>query len=237
MSHEIRTPMNGILGFTELLKEPGLSDEIQKYYIDIIEKSGMRLLNIINDIIETSKIESGQTNIYISETNIIEQIEDIYTFFKPEVEQKGIQIFLKNSLPANEAIIKTDKEKFYAILTNLVKNAIKFTNTGYIEIGCHIVETQSLQFFVKDTGIGIPPEQMGMVFERFRQADEFLNKKHEGAGLGLSISKAYVEILGGKIWVESEPGIGSTIYFTIPYHTYPESNMVTKSIVSKKSLA
>jgi len=238
MSHEIRTPMNGILGFTELLKEPELSGENQKYYIDIIEKSGLRLLNIINNIIDISKIESGLMNISISETNIKEQMEYIYTFFKPEVERKGIHIFCNTSLSVKEAIIKTDREKIYAILTNLVKNAIKFTNTGYIEIGYNLVGRQhaaSLQFFVKDTGVGIPPEQIEMVFERFRQANETLNKRYEGAGLGLAISKAYVEMLGGKIWVESELGKGSTIYFTIPYSAESEEKTDRKILTRKRT--
>ena len=135
MSHEIRTPMNGILGFTELLKEPDLTGEEQQEYISIIEKSGARMLNIINDIISISKVESGQMEVTLSETNVNEKIKYFYTFFKPETEQKGIRIFFKKSLPTEEAIIKTDREKIYAILTNLVKNAIKFTNKGSIEFG------------------------------------------------------------------------------------------------------
>jgi PAS domain S-box-containing protein len=130
MSHEIRTPMNGILGFANLLKEPSLTGDEQQNYIRIIEKSGARMLNIINDIISISKIESGLTEINISESNINEQVEYIYNFFKPEVEGKGIQFSYKNSLPLSEAIIKTDREKLFAILTNLVKNAIKYCDKG-----------------------------------------------------------------------------------------------------------
>lgn len=219
MSHEIRTPMNGILGFTDLLKEPKLTGKEKEEYISIIEKSGTRMLNIINDIICISKIESGEIKISISEMNIKEKLEYIYTLFEAEVGQKGLQIFLKNNLPEDRAVIKTDREKICAIITNLVKNAIKFTHTGFIEFGFNLVETQhaaSLQFFVKDTGIGIHPEQLEMIFERFRQGSDMLNRNYEGAGLGLYISKVYVEMLGGKIWVESELGKGSTFYFTIP---------------------
>jgi len=216
MSHEIRTPMNGILGFTDLLKEPNLSGEDQKEYIRIIEKSGARMLNIINDIIDISKIASGQINTTISEANINEQIEHIFSFFKTTVEQKGIQFFLKYSLPVNEANIKTDHKKFIVILSNLVKNAIKFTKTGSIEFG-YEKKGEHLEFFVKDTGIGILSENMNIIFERFRQGSESNSRNYEGAGLGLSISKAYVEMLGGKIWVESEEEKGSTFYFTIPY--------------------
>lgn len=236
MSHEIRTPMNGILGFAELLKEPMLPGEVQQEYINIIEKSGARMLNIINDIISISKVESGQMEVSLSETNINEQIEYIFTFFKPEAEHNGIKLHFKNSLPAKEAIIKTDREKIYAILTNLVKNAIKFTPTGSIVFGYNFNSADShvnpalLEFFVKDTGTGIPPEQQKIIFERFRQGSELLSRNYEGAGLGLSISKAYVEMLGGKIWLESEEGKGSEFRFTIPYSTEAEAKDVTNNI-------
>lgn len=217
MSHEIRTPMNGILGFANLLKTPNLEGETQQEYVRIIKKSGDRMLNIINDIIDISKIESGQMKVSISETNVNEQIEYVYTFFKPEVEKKGMQISFKNTLPSKEAIIKTDREKTYAILTNLVKNAIKYSEQGSIEIG-YEKKDGYLIFFVKDSGIGIPKDKQEAIFERFIQADIYDKQAIQGAGLGLSISKAYVEVLGGKIWVESEEGKGSTFYFSIPYN-------------------
>jgi len=218
MSHEIRTPMNGILGFAGLLKEPNLTGDEQQDYIRIIEKGGARMLNIINDIVSISKIESGLTEINISESNINEQVEYIYTFFKPEVEGKGIQFSYKNSLPLSEAIIKTDREKLFAILTNLVKNAIKYCDKGSIELGCD-KKGEHLEFYVKDTGIGIDNHRQQAIFERFIQADIVDKMARQGAGLGLSISKAYVEMLGGTIWVESVKGLGSTFYFTIPYTT------------------
>jgi len=221
MSHEIRTPMNGILGFAELLKEPGLTGEEQQKYVGIIEKSGARMLNIINDIIDISKIESGLMKLDIKETNINLQIEYIYTFFKPEVEAKGIKLSYKNALPGKEAIIKTDHEKFYAILTNLVKNAIKYSEKGAIELG-YERKGKDIEFFVKDTGIGIPKDRQEAIFERFIQADIADKMARQGAGLGLAISKAYVEMLGGKIWVESEEGVGSAFYFTLPYNAEQE---------------
>ena len=162
MSHEIRTPMNGILGFAELLKEPDLSSEEQQEYIKIIEKSGARMLNIINDIVDISKIEAGLMNVNIKDTNINEKMEFIYIFFKPEAEEKGMQFILKNTLPVKEATFRTDGEKFSSILTNLVKNAIKYSEEGEIEFGCNRVEMHgraSLLFYVKDTGIGIPKER------------------------------------------------------------------------------
>ena len=221
MSHEIRTPMNGILGFANLLKEPQLSGLEQQKYINIIEKSGLRMLNIINDIIDIAKIEAGLMTMDITESNINEQIEYIYTFFKPEVEKKGIEFSFKNTLPAKEAIINTDREKIFAILTNLVKNAIKFTNEGSIEFGYN-KNGDFIEFYVKDTGIGIPKERQSAIFERFIQADISDSQAKQGAGLGLSISKAYVEMLNGKMWVESDPdhleGKGSIFYFSIPYN-------------------
>ena len=230
MSHEIRTPMNGILGFAELLKQPDLTGEKQQRYISIIEKSGVRMLNIINDIINISRVDSGQMGVSISETNINEQIEFIYTFFRPEVEQKGLYLFYHNSLPVKEAILNTDREKVFAILTNLVKNALKFTKTGTIDFG-YEKKDHHLVFFVRDTGVGIPADQLKIVFERFRQGSESLSRNYEGAGLGLSISKAYVEMLGGKIWVESEEGQGTTFYFTLPYEAKPENTIYEKDIV------
>jgi len=215
MSHEIRTPMNGILGFTELLKIPDLSGQKQRKYIGIIEKSGARMLNIINDIISISKVESGQMEVVLSETNVNKQIEYLYTFFKPECDKKGVHLSYQNALPDIVAIIKTDKEKVYAILTNLVKNAIKFTFEGSITFG-YKKKDYFLEFFVRDTGAGIRSELKDLIFERFRQGSESITRNYEGAGLGLSISKAYVEMLGGKIWVESEEKKGAAFYFTLP---------------------
>jgi PAS domain S-box-containing protein len=220
MSHEIRTPMNGILGFTELLKEHDLSGDDQQEYIRIIEKSGDRMLNIINDIISISKIESQQIEVSVSETNVNEQIDYIYNFFKLEAEQKNLQISFKKGLPDKEARIETDHEKVYAVLTNLVKNAIKFTQKGSIEFG-YLKKDGFLEFYVKDSGSGVRPEQKYIIFERFRQGSESLTRNYEGAGLGLSISKAYVEMLGGKIRVENNASnngnaSGVTFYFTLP---------------------
>lgn len=233
MSHEIRTPMNGILGFSSLLKEPNLTGETQQEYIKIIEKSGSRMLNIINDIVDISRIEAGLMTLDIKESNINEQIEYIYTFFKQEVEAKGMKLSFKNTLPAKEAIIETDREKIFAILTNLVKNAIKFTREGSIEFGYNRVESEgiaALQFYVKDTGKGIPHEKKEIIFKRFMQSGQSYDINREGTGLGLSISKAYVEILGGKIWVESEERKGSTFYFTIPYNTLPKQEIASENI-------
>ncbi len=232
MSHEIRTPMNGILGFADLLKDTNLTALTRMDYLQIIEKSGARMLNIINEIIDISKIESHQMTVYLSVTDINEQIRFIQTFFHPEAEAKGIQLDFRTELSGKAAMVQTDKEKLYAILGNLVKNAIKYTDQGSIEFGYKLKHTpgkgsqdqgeDQLEFYVKDTGIGIPLERQEAIFDRFVQSD--ISDKHarQGAGLGLTISRSYVEMLGGQIWVESTPegfpeGNGSLFRFTLPY--------------------
>jgi hypothetical protein len=233
MSHEIRTPMNGIIGFTELLKEPNLTGEEQQEFIRIIQISGERMLNTINNIVDVSKIESGLMKVDIKETNINEQVEFLYNFFKPVIESKGIHLFYRNSLPLNQAFINTDCEKIYAVLTNLIKNAIKFTNEGSIEFG-YVKKGKYLEFFVKDTGTGISETQKDIIFDRFRQGSESLTRKYEGSGLGLSISKSYVEMLDGKMWVESEEGKGSIFYFTLPFNAVSEEKSVMKNAFTAK---
>jgi hypothetical protein len=239
MSHEIRTPMNGILGFSALLKNPSLTGDQQQEYIRIIEKSGIRMLNIINDIVDISKIEAGQMKVDLEYTNINKMIEYIYKFFKPEAEGKSILFSCKNGLPSEKAIVKTDREKVFAILTNLVKNAIKYTNSGSLEFGYNLKsnkEPAELEFFIKDTGIGIPQDRLEAIFERFVQADISDKKALQGAGLGLTISKAYVEMLGGKIWVESEVGKGSIFYFTLPYNIEQEGEIATENFAQFKEI-
>ncbi len=220
MSHEIRTPMNGILGFAELLKNPELTGDEQKEFIGIIEKSGARMLNIINDIVDISRIEAGLMQLDIRETDINDQLSYIYSFFKPEVEAKGIKFLLRDYLPAHECCVFTDREKSYAILINLVKNAIKYTERGSIEFGCYR-KGNFIEFYVQDTGIGIPEDRQDAIFERFIQADIADKMARQGAGLGLSISKAYIGMLGGEIWVKSAERIGSSFYFTLPYNSGP----------------
>jgi len=249
MSHEIRTPMNGILGFADLLKDTNLTALTRMDYLQIIEKSGARMLNIINEIIDISKIESHQMTVYLSVTDINEQIRFIQTFFHPEAEAKGIQLDFRTELSGKAAMVQTDKEKLYAILGNLVKNAIKYTDQGSIEFGYKLKHTpgkgsqdqgeDQLEFYVKDTGIGIPLERQKAIFDRFIQSD--ISDKHarQGAGLGLTISRSYVEMLGGQIWVESTvegspEGSGSLFRFTLPYllaefdHKVPENDSLTK---------
>ncbi len=228
MSHEIRTPMNGILGFAELLKEPNLTDDKFHSYIAMIEKSGARMLNIINDILDLAKIESGQVEVVESRTNVNEMLQYICDFFRPEAKRKGIQLTHSGQLPDRQAVVRSDREKLYAILTNLVKNAIKYTDKGHIELTL-AKGPDGLEFCVKDTGIGIPRELYQVIFDRFVQADMSDKRAFQGAGLGLAITKAYVEMLGGTIWVDSEPGQGSMFHVSLPYR--PASEMAGLELV------
>jgi len=215
MSHEIRTPMNGILGFAQLLKNPRLSEEEVREYLDVIEQSGQRMLDIINNLINISKIESGEVQVNLSQCDVNEQLQYALNFFKPDADSKGLKFFLEYQLPDEQAIVTTDPLKLQVILSNLVKNAIKYCDNGSVAFGCKLKE-EYLEFYVSDTGIGIPPMTIGKIFERFVQANTNYSGRYEGAGLGLAIAKSYVELLGGSIWVESEVGKGSTFHFTIP---------------------
>jgi PAS domain S-box-containing protein len=217
MSHEIRTPMNGILGFTNLLKESDLSGEERMEYINVIEQSGERLLKIINDIIDMSKVEAGVMTVVKTEVNLAAIFGYIHNFFKPEANAKGVDFVVDDSLIKRDLIIMTDSEKIYSILINLVKNAIKNTNEGSIEFG-YSLKANSVEFFVKDTGIGIPLNMQQTIFERFAKVNISDTKAPQGAGLGLAITKGYVKMLGGEIWVESKEGIGSTFFFTLPHY-------------------
>ncbi|PKP20134.1 MAG: hypothetical protein CVU04_04535 [Bacteroidetes bacterium HGW-Bacteroidetes-20] len=224
MSHEIRTPMNGILGFLELLKDVDLTSNEREEYIDIINKSGLRLLDTINDIIEMSRIESGNLNKDEQNVNVKEILEDLYMFFKPQTDQKGVLLIPAFQNQIQKLQLITDRIKFESILTNLIKNAIKFTDKGFIELGVH-THSDSVVFYVKDTGRGIPKDRQDAIFERFIQADLKNTRGHEGSGLGLSISKAYVQLLDGKIWVESLEGQGTTFFFSLPYDFIEEDNI------------
>lgn len=227
MSHEIRTPMNGILGFSELLKKPNLTGEEQQHYIEIIEKSGVRMLNILNDIIDISKIESGLMEVDIKKFDVNKKLENLYNLFQLEAEAKNLDFSVKKGKSGDEVIIYTDSLKVNCILSNLVKNAIKYCDKGAVEVG-YEKKGNYLEFYVKDTGIGVPLDRQKAIFKRFIQADIHDREARQGAGLGLSIAKAYVKLLGGKIWVESQPEKGSTFYFRLPMITNQEKKEVAK---------
>jgi signal transduction histidine kinase/CheY-like chemotaxis protein len=230
MSHEIRTPMNGIIGFLDLLKEPDLSEENKASYIDIVTKSGYRLLDTINDIIEVSRIEAGELQVNTSSVHIPELMAYYHGFFRQQTDQKGLTYIISNQLQKGRFTIYTDKNKLDSIITNLLKNAVKFTNTGSIEFGCKSYG-RNITFWVKDTGIGIAQDRINVIFERFVQADLSSSRPHEGSGLGLSIVKAYLDALHGTISVSSEPDKGSLFSFTIPgYFAEDELNPEQKKI-------
>lgn len=216
MSHEIRTPMNGIIGFAELLKEPNISDKDKEDFVKIIEKSGKRMLNILNNIISISKIDAGIEEVNLVNTNINSQLEYVHDFFKIEVDKKEIKLSLKDKLPNKYTFVKTDSEKINSILINLVKNSIKYSDASEIIFGCK-KQKNVLMFYVEDDGIGISKDEQKNIFSIFTQLKNSNGKSEGGMGLGLAISKNYIEMLGGNIWLESEIGKGSKFYFEIPY--------------------
>ncbi|MBT8318189.1 MAG: tetratricopeptide repeat-containing sensor histidine kinase [Lutibacter sp.] len=221
MSHEIRTPMSAILGFSSLLKDNDLNEEKRDHFIEIISKSGERLMAIINDIIDISKIESNQIKVDLENVNVSKALNDIIEIQKEtnDLLAKN-KIELKLKLPTNSRtiFIKTDENRFTQIFNNLISNASKFTENGSIEIGFELKnnsENQCVQFYVKDTGCGVPQSKFEDIFNRFSQAGDKDFKT--GNGLGLSICKGLLNNLGGTIWLESEVGEGTTFYFTLPY--------------------
>ncbi len=214
MSHEIRTPMNGIMGFVRLLESVEPGKEKYATYLHYVRKSSERLLGTINDIIEISKIESNQAVLNETEFDVNESVQYLFGFFKPQMAEKGLDFRLENSLPGETVVFRTDKIKFESVLTNFLKNSLKFTREGYVELGC-IKEQKSWVFYVKDTGMGIPREKQKYIFERFRQADIALTRPYEGSGLGLAIARAYAQMIGGEIGMDSEEGSGSIFYLKL----------------------
>ncbi|MBN2481354.1 MAG: PAS domain S-box protein [Bacteroidales bacterium] len=220
MSHEIRTPMNGILGFAEMLNDSRLSATNRKKYLEIINSNGKMLINLIDDIIDFAKIESGQVNIVqddFSLNNLLKQVRSTFLSGRMKKTKSKVAIRIRKPFQDDKSFIRTDPVRLRQILTNLVGNAIKFTHEGFIEFGYNLTSQNFLQFYVKDSGIGISPEKLELIFERFIQADNSPSRKYGGSGLGLAISKGLTELLGGKMWAESTVKSGSTFYFTIPF--------------------
>jgi len=216
MSHEIRTPLNGIIGFSELLKNDDITRDDIAEFTDIIKRSGKRLIEIVNNVLEIARIETGQVQMEKRQININSILSDLFDFFAPLAKVKSLNLDYHIYKNDKKVLVYTDETKLHQILTNLINNAIKFTKSGSIDFG-YVIKGNTVQFYVKDTGIGIPPEFMDKIFNRFIQVGQPLSNEHEGAGLGLAICKSLVELLEGRIWIESEINKGSTFYFTLPY--------------------
>ena len=225
MSHEIRTPMNAIIGFSDLLAKPGNFDKHKEKYLQIISSSGKSLLNLINDIIDISKIEAGQLKIKTQKVLLNPVMNEILLSQNQinDMNNKPFELRMKKAVEGDDFTIETDVFRLKQILNNLIGNAMKFTEEGYIEFGYKFNTPEELLFYVKDTGVGMPQDKLDVIFTRFGQIDRKDNKNQSGTGLGLTISKKLTELLGGKMWVESEEGIGSTFFFTLPYD--PELNV------------
>lgn len=228
LSHEIRTPINGIMGFAQIMNEETFDPDVYKNYSDIIYSSANHLLNIINDIIDISKIESGQMQLYNIIFDLNQVLDDLLSLFNSLTvkTQKNISIELFKDVD-NTFMIEADDTKIRQIFNNLLSNSLKFTEEGSIKFGYKLQDDNKLLFFVKDTGIGIPEDQHKYVFERFRQARRKDKKLYRGTGLGLSISKECVKMLNGDIWFNSEVNKGTDFYFTIEYKRISDSNSIS----------
>jgi len=215
ISHEVRTPMNGILGFLDMLKDPDLSTETKRDYIELLEKSGYRLITVMTDILDISAIQSDTVNPEKRTTDIIRIFEESADFYKSDLDSKGLKLNFIKPYGDSPLLIETDEKLLKKIICKLLGNSIKFSERGEIDLGYEI-EAGLLTIYVRDNGIGIQKEKLEAIFNKFEQADKKLSSPYQGAGLGLSIAKAYVHILGGDIWAESEPGRGSSFYVSFP---------------------
>ena len=220
MSHEIRTPMNGIVGFANLLKRKDLTKEKQESFIEVINSSSKQLLAIISDIVDISKIETNQVNIIKKPVDLCNIVRNVYNnLLMLSQKNENLTLILREQNSNKEYVIYTDEVKLQQILSNLVENAIKFTENGKVEFGYKINANNEIEFFVKDSGFGIAEDHFEIIFDRFRKIEKKELQFKGGSGLGLAISKSYVELLGGKIWLESRLGYGTTFHFTIPNET------------------
>jgi PAS domain S-box-containing protein len=222
MSHELRTPLNAIIGFSGLIIDSGQDQNTSTYYAEIILKSGQHLLSLVEDLFDTTMIETGQVKINYEKTDIVsllEEVKEIINHERLSVKKNDVELILNLEGVGNQKYLVTDIRKLKQVLLNLLRNALKFTDKGYIEFGFEEITDEYnnwFQFYVKDTGIGIDKKHQDAIFNLFRQIDDSYTRKFGGTGIGLSIAKKTVEILGGRIWVESEPSVGSVFYFTIP---------------------
>jgi PAS domain S-box-containing protein len=235
MSHEIRTPVHAIMGFSGLLKDVFGNRKKQEEYIHIIQKSTEDLLHLIDDIIDVAKIEAGEIRIQKTNCNLNPLFDELELTFQTILKQREkthLDLIMSKAVPDQELIIYTDPSRLKQIFSNLLNNAIKFTARGSIEFGYSFHTESAIQFYVKDTGIGMEQDQLEIIFERFRQADNTQTREYGGTGLGLTISKSLVELLGGNIQVYSAPGEGTVFYFAHPF----EMIMNPKALVSSRKV-
>ncbi|MFT3737343.1 MAG: ATP-binding protein [Breznakibacter sp.] len=222
MSHEIRTPMNAILGFSNLLSHPELSEVEKQEFVNLIRINGKNLMTLVEDIIDISKIESGQLHLKNGPCHLHHLLMDVYESFFDDIQRRGLynlKLYLKEGLMDENLMILTDGHRLKQIMVNLVGNAIKFTERGYVEFGYTVGDDNNyLAFYVKDTGIGLPKGKEHEIFDRFSKFSNDKQRLYGGTGIGLSIAKHLVELLGGGISVESRPMDGTTFKFTLPFH-------------------
>jgi signal transduction histidine kinase/CheY-like chemotaxis protein len=233
MSHEIRTPMNGIVGFAHLLTDTEPDIDEKREYKEGLHLCCNQLLSRVNDILDIAKIESGQIIISTCQVNIDDILKDILQYYIPAAKQKKLDIRLNDSENTKRETVLTDIIKLNKILMSLIDNAIRFTPCGYVEFG-YKSNDKFLEFFVTDTGIGISADHQEIIFQPFCQANTEISQEFGGTGLGLTIAKTYVQMLGGKIWLESKPGAGSTFFFTIPVKKIEE--VVAETVTKRKKL-
>lgn len=222
LSHEIKTPLNGIMGFTDLLSSDPNDVKANEEYIGIIKSCSKQLMRIINDIIEISRLETKQVHVYNDAINLNDVMNDIYMVFKDNVEAKNLEFIIEKDKPQEECNIMLDGSKLLKILNNLIENALKFTDHGFIKLGYRF-EMDYVLFYVQDTGVGIPEKKKDVVFERFAQGEESLLRKYDGLGLGLAIAKENANLLGGDITVQSERGKGTTFFIKLPLRLSPSN--------------
>jgi PAS domain S-box-containing protein len=220
ISHEIRTPLNAIMGFSQMISRTYNNDEQLTGFVDIIMLSCSQLLDIIKEMIEVSQLVSGVSNTNNSVFSLNDLMNELYNSFRSkeitEINPEIKLILEMHEMPEKEVYLMSDREKLNRILRNLLSNAFKFTNKGLISFGCKKTDSNFLHFYIRDTGIGIEEDKLELIFDTFRQVDESYTRHYGGVGLGLTICRELVNLLGGKIWVESEPGIGSVFNFTLP---------------------
>lgn len=215
ISHEIRTPMNSIIGFSSLLESEELSKKEASEYIKHITTGSNQLLYIVDEMMDISLIESGNMKVNLTAVNLNQLLDDIYSSFTPLIKSE-IEFIMEKGLSNESILIRTDEVKLRQIISNLITNSNKYSEKGTIKL-TYTLHDNNIQFCISDTGIGIPHEYQKHVFDRFRQVDDSVKKLNDGVGLGLAICKGHIELLNGKIWLESEQGKGSSFFFTIPY--------------------